>query len=143
MKLQSPFGRDRRQRDLLRIALLRGEQVTVHCRLRRTSARGWGPWTDALVTLEAGTTGAVTWHADDPIAVGLPSTRGPVDATFTEIKHVWTRTARFRAEAFWGMEDTIVVLTAERATTELAVHPELAASLFERVREQLGPDPPA
>ena len=143
MKLQSPFGRDRRQRDLLRIALLRGEQVAVDCRLRRTSARGWGPWTDALVTLEAGTNGAVTWHADDPIAVGLPSTRGPVDATFTEIKHVWTRTARFRAEAFWGMEDTIVVLTAERATTELAVHPELTASLFERVREQLGFDPPA
>ena len=143
MKLQSPFGRDRRQRDLLRIALLRGEQVAVDCRLRRTSARGWGPWTDALVTLEAGPNGAIIWHADDPIAVGLPSTRGPVEATFAEIKHVWTRTARFRAEAFWGMEDTIVVLTAERATTELAVHPELTASLFERVREQLGFDPPA
>ena len=135
--MKSPFGRDRKQRDLARRALLRGEQISIDCRLRRTSARGWGPWTDATVTLGAAPDGYVNWHADDPIAVGLPSTRGPVDATFTEIDHVGTRPVRFRTEAFWGMDGQIVVLTAERATTELAVRAELTDPLLDRVKEQL------
>ena len=85
--------------------------------------------------------GVVNWHADDPIAVGLPSVRGPVDATFSEIDDVWLRPVRFRTEAFWGMDADIVVLQAERATTELALGPDLTGPLVERLREQLGLGP--
>ncbi len=116
--------------------------MALGCRLRRTSARGWGAWTDAVVTVGAGPEGRVAWHADDPIAVGLPSTRGPVDATFTEIDDVWARAVRFRTEAFWGMDAEIVVLTAERATTELALPPELSGPAIDRLREQFGLAPP-
>ena len=140
MSLRAPFGRDRRQRDERRRALLRGDQVVLDGRLRRTSARGWGPWTETVLTLGALPDGPVNWHADDPIAVGLPSIRGPVDATFTEIDDVWTRDIRFRTEAFWGMEGQIIVLAAERATTELAVPAEQAGPLHQRIRTQLGFD---
>lgn len=138
-----PFGPGRRQRDARRRALRRGERVALDGRMRRTSARGWGPWTDVVLTLGAVPDGPVDWHADDPVAVGLPSTRGPVDATFTEIDDVWLRPVRFRSEAFWGMDGEIVVLTAERATTELAVPGMVTRLVFERVREQLGLDLPA
>ena len=51
MKLTSGFGRSRREGEARRRGLLRGEAVTILCPLRRTSARGWGPWTDAEVVL--------------------------------------------------------------------------------------------
>lgn len=114
--------------------------MTLDGRLRRTSARGWGPWTDVALTLGALPDGPVRWHADDPIAVGLPATRGPVDVTFSDIDEVWSRDVRFRTEAFWGMEGRILVLAAERATTEVAVTPVLTGPLLERIREQLGFD---
>ncbi|HEX2577486.1 MAG TPA: hypothetical protein VHK88_14120 [Aquihabitans sp.] len=141
MKLSSPFGRDRRERDDRRRSLRRGEAVTVACRLRRTSARGWGPWTPAELTLGPVPDGPVGWHADDPIAVGLPATRGPVDARFDDIDDVWSRDVRFRTEAFWGMDGGIIVLAAERATTEVAVPPELLGPLLERLQSQLGFEP--
>lgn len=140
LKLGASFGRDRRRRDERRRALLRGDRVRLDARLRRTSARGWGPWTEVTLTVGALPDGPVDWHADDPIAVGLPSVRGPVDATFDAIDDVWTRDIRFRTEAFWGMAGQIIVLGAERTTTELAVPLEHVEPLHERLRAQLGLD---
>ena len=111
--------------------------------MRRTSARGWGPWTEVVLTLGAAPDGPVNWHADDPVAVGLPATRGPVDATFTAIDDVWLRPVRFRTEAFWGLHGEILVLAAERTTTELALPAALTGPFVERVRDQLGLDPTA
>lgn len=139
--LSLPFGPGRRSRDARRGALLRGAEVVLEGRLRRTSARGWGPWTDVVLSLGSAPDGPVSWHADDPVAVGLPATRGPVDATFTDIDDVWPRPVRFRTEAFWGMDGEIVVVTAEGATTELALPGPVTAPFVERVREQLGLEP--
>ena len=68
----NPFGKAKRRHEALRRALVRGEAVDVDCRLRRTSARGWGPWTPGVVDLGPLPDGVATWHVDDPIAVGLP-----------------------------------------------------------------------
>lgn len=136
--ISNPFGRSKRRRDERRRALVRGEAIDLDCRLRRTSARGWGPWTEARVSLGALPDGSATWHVEDPVAVGLPSVHGAVDARFDEIDDVWTRPVRFRSEAFWGMEAWIVVLRAERATVELACEEDLVAPLAERLADLLG-----
>lgn len=135
-----PFGAGRRRRDERRRALLRGEEVALDARLRRTSARGWGPWTDVELDLGPAPDGPVDWHAEDPVALGLPVTRGPVDDRFVDVHDVWLRPVRFRTEAFWGLDGEIVVITAERATTELAVPAPIAGPLRDRLREQLGLD---
>lgn len=106
-------------------------------KLRRTSARGWGPWTDGVVILGPVPDNPVSWHVEDPVAVGLPVTRGAVSADFTAIDRITVRPVRFRTEAFWGMDAEIVVLHAERATTELAMPPELTGPVHERLVGQL------
>ncbi|NLD77629.1 MAG: hypothetical protein GX643_13285 [Acidimicrobiales bacterium] len=133
----NPFGKAKRRHEALRRALVRGEAVDVDCRLRRTSARGWGPWTPGVVDLGPLPDGVATWHVDDPIAVGLPSVHGPVDARFADVDQVWLRPVRFQTEAFWGMESQIVVLEGERSTVELAVLPDLAEPLAERLGDLL------
>lgn len=133
-----PFNRSRRSRDSVRGALLRGEAVDVPGRLRRTSARGWGPWTDAIIRVpEVGGT-EISWHVDDPVAVGLPVLRGPVDEYFTELEHVGLRAVRFKSEAFWGIDAEIVVLTAERVTTELAFPVPVTEPVIQRFQGYLG-----
>ena len=112
MRPSVPFNRGRRQRNSLRGALLRGEALELPGRLRRTSPRGWGPWTEAHVTLPPIGEQWAEWHVDDPVAVGVSIIHGPVDERFTDIEHIGTRPVRFRSEAFWGMEADIVVLTA-------------------------------
>lgn len=132
-----PNSRRRREQDRLRRGLVRGEHVEVDCQLRRTSARGWGPWTDAIVVVGPLPAGAISWHVEDPISVGLPSTNGPVDADFVDIDEVDLRPVRFRTEAFWGLDGAIVVVRHERATTELALPPALVHPLLDRLTEQL------
>ena len=136
--ISNPFGRSRRRRDERRRALVRGEAISIDCRLRRTSARGWGPWTDAVLSLGALPDGVVRWHVDDPVAVGLPAIRGAIDAGFVDIDEVWQRPVRFQTEAFWGMEGEIVVLHAERTTTELACEPAFTHPVADRLRDLLG-----
>lgn len=111
--------------------------MELDCQLRRTSARGWGPWADAIVIVGPLPSGAVSWHVEDPVAVGLPSTTGSVDADFIGIEEVDVRPVRFRTEAFWGLDGDIVVLREERATTELALVPALVHPLVDRLAEQL------
>lgn len=113
--------------------------MTLDARLRRTSARGWGPWTEATLELGPLPDGAAVWRADDPVAVGLPTTHGPVVAHLTDIDEVYLRSVRFRTEAFWGMEADIVVCAAEPFTTELAVPAELAVPLADRLQALLTP----
>lgn len=122
----------------MRGALLRGEAIEVPCLLRRTSARGWGPWTDAIVAVPDATGSDVSWHVEDPVAVGLPVLRGPVDEYFTEVEHVGLRPVRFKSEAFWGMEAHIVVLTAERVTTELALPVPVTEPMAQRLTAHFG-----
>ena len=107
-------------------------------KLRRTSARGWGAWTDATLAFGPSPAGPVRWHVEDPIAVGLPATRGPVTVTLVDIDEVWSRAVRFRTEAFFGMEADIVVLTSERGTVELALPVELTSPVVGSLRAQLG-----
>ena len=83
-----PFGRGRRAGRDLRSTVVRGEHVQLDLLLRRTSARGWGPWTDAVLILGPLPDSPVSWHVADPVAVGLPVTRGPVSADFTDIERV-------------------------------------------------------
>lgn len=107
-------------------------------KLRRTSARGWGAWTDATLAFGPSPAGAVRWHVEDPIAVGLPATRGPVTVTLVDIDEVWSRAVRFRTEAFFGMEADIVVLTSERGTVELALPADLIGPVVDRLCAHLG-----
>lgn len=88
--------------------------------------------------------GAVSWHVEDPVAVGLPSKHGPVDADFVDIEEVDLRPVRFRSEAFWGLDGDIIVIRQERATTELALDTDLVGPLGGRLADQLldGPDGP-
>lgn len=138
MIVKSPFGRNRRDRDADRRALRRGDGVSLACRLRRTSARGWGPWTEATLSLAELGGGGASWHAADPVAVGLPLVHGPVDVDLVDIDELWLRPIRFRAEAFWAPEGDIVVVTAESGTTELALPPELTDDVSTRLHDQLG-----
>ncbi len=135
----NPFGKAKRRRAALRRSLVRGEPVDVECRLRRTSARGWGPWTPGEVVLGALPDGIASWHVDDPVAVGLPSVHGPVDARFADVDAVWLRPVRFQTEAFWGMDSQILVLEGERSTVELAVAPDLVEPLAERLEDLMAP----
>lgn len=112
-------------------------------KLRRTSARGWGAWTDATLAFGPSPHGAVRWHVEDPIAVGLPATRGPVTVTLVEIDEVWSRAVRFRTEAFFGMEADIVVLASERGTVELALAADLTGPAMDRLRTHLGLSDPS
>ena len=132
------FGRGRRERDSLRRAVVRGEAVVLEVRLRRTSARGWGPWTPAELRLGALPDGLASWHAEDPVAVGLPTVHGAVDAAFGDVDDVWTRPVRFRTEAFWGGDSQIVVVPSERTTIELSVDPELTEPVVDRLKDLLG-----
>lgn len=135
----NPFGKAKRRHTTRRRALVRGEEVEIECRLRRTSARGWGPWTPGKVGLGPLPDGMATWHVEDPIAVGLPSVHGSVDARFADVDQVWLRPVRFQTEAFWGMDSQIVVLEGERSTVELAVVPDLVEPLAERLGDLLAP----
>lgn len=139
MVIPNPFGKAKRRRDERRRALLRGEGIDLDCHLRRTSARGWGPWTPGRLGLGALPDGLATWHVDDPVAVGVASVHGPVDARFADVDSVWLRPIRFQTEAFWGMKGQIVVVEGKRATLELAVEADLADPLAERLTDLLIP----
>ncbi len=132
-----PFGRGSRRREDVRRRLLRGDAVVVDARLRRTSSRGWGAWTDVTLDLGALPDGAVSWRAEDPIAVGLPSTNGPVEEELVDLDDLWSRDIRFRSEAFWGLDGEIFVLQSDAGTSEIAVPAALSGPLLDRLRTML------
>jgi hypothetical protein len=102
-------------------------------RLRRTSARGWGPWTPGAIWLPAPGLDVPTWSADDAVAVGFASTNERVVLPFEAVSDVYLRQVRFRTEAFWGMDNDIVVVVAEPATMEVAVAPGDAEAVAARL----------
>lgn len=123
----------------LEAELRAGGPVTVPCRLRRTSARGWGAWTEATLSLGAVPGGEARWATDDAIAVGFASTNEHIDLPFEEVTDVYLRAVRFRTEAFWGMEADIVVVASDRGTIEVAVPPTQAEALASRLEDLLRP----
>ena len=131
--------RGRRPDGALRAQLSQGGAVRVPCRLRRTSARGWGPWTEAVVHLGPIPDGGARWSTDDAVGVGFASTNANVDLPFEEVSDVYLRAVRFRTEAFWGMENDIVVVVSERGTIEVAVTPGDAEAVASRLAELAGP----
>lgn len=139
--IPNPFGRSRRRAEERRRVLREGGPVVVACRIRRTSPRGWGPWTPGRIELGPATGGPALWHVDDPIAVGLPAVHGPVDASFPSGAEVWVRPVRFQTEGFWGMDADIVVVEDERATIELAIEPPIATDVATRLTTLLRADP--
>jgi hypothetical protein len=139
MSLRDRLRAGRRRPGGVAAALSRGGPVEVACRLRRTSPRGWGPWTQATVALGAVGTAEARWRTDDPVAVGFASTNGSVDLPFEEVVDVYLRAVRFRTEAFWGMQADIVVVESERTTVELALPPGDAEPVAARLDQLLGP----
>ena len=137
MSLRGRFGGVRRRDGDLRAELSRGGPVRVPCRLRRTSARGWGPWTEAALLLGPLPDGAARWTTPDAVAVGFASTIDVVDLPFEEVSDVYLRSVRFRTEAFWGMENDIIVVPSERGTIEVAVPPGDAEPVANRLAELL------
>ncbi|MCB0988335.1 MAG: hypothetical protein H6519_00805 [Microthrixaceae bacterium] len=135
--VSNPFGRTRRLRERLRSGLEAGGQVSIDAKLRRTSARGWGAWTDARLELGSVPGGSATWHVEDPTAVGVASVHGPVNAAFALGARVGLRPVRFATEGFWGTDSEIVVVEHERSTIELAVLPELVEPLARRLEDLL------
>lgn len=135
--MRRPISRFRREQETLRRRLVRGEHVEVDGQLRRTSARGWGPWTDAIIVVGPLPNGAVSWHVEDPVAVGRPAKTGPVDADFFEVTDVDLRPVRFQTEAFWGLDGDIIVIHEDRATTELALPDGFLHPLAGRLSDQL------
>lgn len=131
--------RNRKNDGALRAKLSQGGPVRVPCRLRRTSARGWGPWTEGSVVLGALPDGEARWTTDDAVAVGFASTNTHVDLPFEEVSDVYLRSVRFRTEAFWGMENDIVVVVSERGTVEVAVTPGDAEAVAARIDELVRP----
>mgnify|MGYP006914497134 FL=1 len=81
--------------------------------------------------------GEARWTTDDPVAVGFASTNTHVDLPFEEVSDVYLRSVRFRTEAFWGMENDIIVVASERGTVEVAVPPGDAEAVASRVAELL------
>ncbi len=127
-------GRSRRVVRIRRLLLAAGQEVEVPCRLRRTSARGWGPWTDGVLLLSARGVHKAEWRADDAMAVGLTPSRANEPFLVTDVVGIDVRRARFREEAFHGPDTEIVVVTAERSVTEFCVPPDEV----DEVRERLG-----
>jgi hypothetical protein len=119
--------------------LAKGGAVGVRCKLRRTSARGWGAWTDARIELGEAPDGGARWQAEDPIAVGFAVTRGAIDLPFAEVTDVWLRSVRFQTEAFFGLDAEIVVVESDRGTIELALGRDDAAPVARRLAKLLIP----
>ncbi len=131
--ISNPFGRKRRQTEERLAGLRSGVATVVEGRLRRTSARGWGPWTPVRITLGTLPDGAAVWHVEDPVAVGVPAVHGAVHASFASGATIWLRPVRFQTEGFWGTDAQIVVVEDDRSTIELALEPPLDQAVAERL----------
>jgi hypothetical protein len=139
MGLRDRLGANKRASGALAASLRAGGPVTVPCRLRRTSARGWGAWTEATLELGAVPGGEARWATDDAIAVGFASTNERIDLPFEEVTDVYRRAVRFRTEAFWGMDADIVVVASDRGTIEVAVPPAEVEAVAARLAGLLRP----
>ncbi len=131
----------RRDVRVRRLLLAAGQEVEVPCRLRRTSARGWGPWTDGVLLLAARGEHRAEWTATDALAVGLMPSRVATPFKVADVVRVVVRPARFREEAFHGPDTDIVVVTEERSVTEFCVPLEEVDEVSNRLGA-VAPDPP-
>ncbi|MCU1452390.1 MAG: hypothetical protein JWN46_536 [Acidimicrobiales bacterium] len=132
----NPLGgllRTRRERRERLARLAADEPVVVPCRLRRTTTRGWGPWTTGTLLLGEAASGAAEWQVEDPAAVGLTWAKARRPSPFVDVAGVELRRVRFREEAFHGMDAQIIVVTADRSTTEVALPPDETDPVYDRL----------
>lgn len=118
------WGRKKREQEERRERLLDGRAVGVACRLRRTTARGWGEWTVGHLALPAAGAHQAEFRADDPSAAGLVSRQAEAPVVLEGPLEVAVRTVRYKAEAFHGADAEIIIATAPRRVVEIALAPE-------------------
>ena len=140
--MKGRHGRSRRDVRVRLLLLAAGQEVEVPCRLRRTSARGWGPWTDGVLLLAQRGDHRAEWRVTDGLAVGLTPSKAGQAFPVADVVNVAIRTARFREEAFHGPGTEILVVTADRSVTEFCVPAEEVAEVFHRLDAVAG-DPAA
>lgn len=128
-----------REQEERRGRLAAGEPVQLPARIRRTTTRGWGPWTDGVVHL-ARAGDKCRWEVENPSALGLPVEHTADVWEFGDVEHVALRDVRFRQEAFYGSHSgSIIVLTADRSTMEIALPPGEIGEALVRLAAGVGP----
>jgi hypothetical protein len=129
----------RRERSDRQRRLAAGEAVELAARIRRTTTRGWGPWTDGSLLLAARTGGTSRWWVADPTAIGLTADQDNDVREFDGIERVTLRDVRFREEAFYGQGGSIIVVSADRSTTEIALPAAETGEALVRLAASIGP----
>lgn len=94
-------------------------------------------WSPATLVLGPLPDGEARWQCPDPVAVGFPVTKGPIDLPFTEVSDIWLRPVRFQTEAFHGLEAEIVVVASPNSIIEVAASGDLAAAVADRLNDLL------
>lgn len=133
MPVRRPFGRRRREAEERRARLVSGEAVELACRLRRTTARGWGEWTVGLLSLPDTDAGAASFSAADPASAGLVSRHAEAPVVLAGPLEVSVRGVRYKAEAFHGDAAEIIVVTAPRRVVEIALEPDEVEAVAQRL----------
>ena len=129
----------RREQAERRRRLAAGEPVDLTARIRSTTTRGWGPWTDGVVLLGPRHGGANQWRVDDPTAIGLTADQGAATTPFADLEQVTLRDVRFKEEAFYGHGGSIIVVTNDRSTIEIALPPAETGEALVRLAAGVGP----
>jgi len=134
-----PLLSSRRDRSDRQRRLDAGEPVDLAARIRRTTTRGWGPWTDGELLLAGRTGGKSRWRVADPTAIGLTADQASDAREFDDIERVTLRDVRFREEAFYGQGGSIIVVSAGRSTMEIALPPAQTGEVLVRLAASIGP----
>ena len=134
-----PVLSSRRERHDRQRRLDAGEPVELAARIRRTTTRGWGPWTDGALLLAARAGGKSRWWVADPTAIGLTADQDSDARDFDDVERVTLRDVRFREEAFYGQGGSIIVVSANRSTMEIALPPSQTGEALVRLAATIGP----
>jgi hypothetical protein len=134
-----PVLSSRRERHDRQRRLDAGEPVELAARIRRTTTRGWGPWTDGALLLAARTGGKSRWRVADPTAIGLAADQTSDGWEFDDVERVTLRDVRFREEAFYGQGGSIIVVSTDRSTMEIALPSAETGEALVRLAATIGP----
>jgi hypothetical protein len=124
--------------------LAAGEPVTVPCKARRTTSRGWGEWVDGRLRLPAvGPGEEASFEADDPTQVALVTRQGAAPVVLEHPVAITVRPVRYKTEAFHGTDAEIVVATSERRVVEIALAPDDVEPVASRLARLGAQEPPS